>query len=56
MNAEEPHKLEEVIINSELWHRPAGLPDPDVVNKALIALARTLADAPRDQAPLSSPF
>lgn len=46
MNAEEPHKLEEVIINSELWHRPAGLPDPDVVNKALIALARTLADAP----------
>ena len=46
MNTEEPHKLEKVIINSELWHRPARLPDPDVVNKALIALARTLADAP----------
>ena len=46
MNLEQPHGLEQVIINSALQYRPARTPDHEAENKALIALARTLADSP----------
>ncbi len=46
MNPNQPCGLEEVIINAELWHRPARSPDPEALNIALIELARTLAHSP----------
>jgi signal transduction histidine kinase/ActR/RegA family two-component response regulator len=39
-------RLEDVVINSELLNRPSKAPNYAAENRALIALAQTLADAP----------
>ena len=39
-------RLEDVVINSELINRPPKAPNYEAENRALLALAQTLADAP----------
>jgi len=41
-----PLGLEDIVINSELLNRPSKAPNYEAENRALIALAQTLADAP----------
>jgi signal transduction histidine kinase len=46
ITGQSPFRLEDVILNSELLHRPSRPPDSEAENSALKALAQTMVDSP----------
>ena len=46
ITSQSPFRLEDVVLNSELLHRPSRPPDYEAENNALKALAQTLVDSP----------
>jgi signal transduction histidine kinase len=47
ITSQSPFNLEDVVLNSELLHRPSRLPDYEAENSALEALAQTMVDSPQ---------
>ena len=45
--SQSPFGLEDVILNSEILHRPSRPPDYEAENSALKSLAQTMVDSPR---------
>ena len=42
-----PFRIEDVVVNSELWHRPSRRADYEAENSALKLLAQTMMDSPQ---------